>query len=338
VPALAALTLSTIVVAAQNVTAQPDAVAASPTAALAYLGTVSGGLNNTANGVAATIGGGFGNTASGYFATVGGGFGNIAAGTGSFVAGTNALNETPADIGVFLFADNSGYAFHSTAANEFAARATGGVRFVTAIDDAGNPTRTVSIDDSGNMSFGSQLRQMLNLWSTEYGIGVQANDTYFRTSSSGGFCWHRGGVHDGSYCNPGGGTLVMQLDHGGNLSTLGTVNGSSDRAGKSEFRPIDAKRVLARLTRLPLTTWRYNDDDASIRHLGPVAQDFRAAFGLGQDDRHIAMVDADGVAFAAIQGLHRLLRDRDREIASLKKDAAETKARLDAIEAKVGLR
>jgi trimeric autotransporter adhesin len=140
--ALTAMTLSTIGVAAppaQNVAAQPT-TAASPAAALGYLGTISGGLNNSATGVAATIGGGFGNTASGYFATVGGGFGNIAAGTGSFIAGSNALNETPGHIGVFLFADNSGYQFYSTAANEFAARATGGVRFVLGIDGSGTPT------------------------------------------------------------------------------------------------------------------------------------------------------------------------------------------------------
>ena len=70
VPVLSALTLSTFVVAAQSaptVAAQPEA-AASPAVARAYLGTVSGGLNNTASGVAATVGGGFGNTASGYYA------------------------------------------------------------------------------------------------------------------------------------------------------------------------------------------------------------------------------------------------------------------------------
>ena len=135
--AIAAVTLASVAVAAQpaqNVAARPEATATSPAAAPGYLGTVSGGLNNTASGIAATIDGGFGNTASGYFATVGGGFGNIAGGTGSFVAGSNALNDTPAHIGVFLFADDSGYPFRSAAANEFAARATGGVRFVLGID------------------------------------------------------------------------------------------------------------------------------------------------------------------------------------------------------------
>src|SRR6266851_2777750 len=156
--AITAVTLSTIGVAAQpaqNVAAQPEAAAASPAAALAYLGTVSGGFNNTVSGVAATIGGGFGNTASGYFATVGGGFGNIAAGTGSFVAGSNALNDTPAHIGSFLFADNSGYPFHSAAANEFAARATGGVRFVLGIDGSGTPTWSCAASNGNNWACSS---------------------------------------------------------------------------------------------------------------------------------------------------------------------------------------
>ena len=57
-----------------------------------------------------------------------------------FVVGSNALNDTSTHIGVFLFADDSGYPFHSAAANEFAARATGGVRFVLGIDGSGTPT------------------------------------------------------------------------------------------------------------------------------------------------------------------------------------------------------
>lgn len=143
VPAFIALTLSTLVAAAQPtpiIIAQPGVAAASQAEVLAYLGTVSGGLNNTASGIGATVGGGFGNTATGYFATIGGGFGNVAAGTGSFVAGSDALNDAPAHIGVFLFADNSGYQFRSAKANEFAVRATGGVRFVLGVDRSGIPT------------------------------------------------------------------------------------------------------------------------------------------------------------------------------------------------------
>ena len=32
-----------------------------------------------------------------------------------------------------------------------------------------------------------------------------------------------------------------------------------------------------------------------------MAQDFRAAFGLGEDDKHISAIDEGGVALAAVQ-------------------------------------
>ncbi len=63
-------------------------------------------------------------------------------------------------------------------------------------------------------------------------------------------------------------------------------------------------------TRLPISKWSYKVEDGSVRHIGPMAQDFAAAFGLGSDDRSIGTVDADGVALAAMQAL---LRDREGE-------------------------
>jgi len=47
--------------------------------------------------------------------------------------------------------------------------------------------------------------------------------------------------------------------------------------------------------------------------MGPMAEAFHDAFGLGADERHIANVDADGVALAAIRGLSaRLERKKER--------------------------
>jgi hypothetical protein len=65
-----------------------------------------------------------------------------------------------------------------------------------------------------------------------------------------------------------------------------------------------------------------------VRHIGPVAQDFHAAFNVGADDKHIATVDADGVALAAIQGLHALLKEKDTRIASLEERLAALEKRL----------
>ncbi|MFO0636673.1 MAG: tail fiber domain-containing protein [Nannocystaceae bacterium] len=70
----------------------------------------------------------------------------------------------------------------------------------------------------------------------------------------------------------------------------------SDRNAKRDFAPIDGDAVLDTLATLPITTWSYRSDDPSIRHIGPMAQDFRAAFAVGGTDKAIFQVDADGVA------------------------------------------
>jgi hypothetical protein len=98
---------------------------------------------------------------------------------------------------------------------------------------------------------------------------------------------------------------VATIHNNGNLSLSGTVNPPSDRNVKAGFAPVDVEAVLAKVALLPLTTWHYTNDAAATPHLGPMAQDFHAAFGLGGDDKTITTVDADGVALAAIQGLHR---------------------------------
>ena len=110
--------------------------------------------------------------------------------------------------GSFSFADSNKFIFSSSAANEFAVRAIGGVRFVTAIDGAGLPTRTVKINGNGDMDFGSQTRQMLNLWGpTDYGVGVQTETLYGRSNNN--FAWFRGGVHaDGMYDAGSGGSVL----------------------------------------------------------------------------------------------------------------------------------
>ena len=102
------------------------------------------------------------------------------------------------------------------------------------------------------------------------------------------------------------------LQHG--MSAWTTL---SDRNAKTAVRPIDAREVLKKVTALPLNTWQYKAQDAKYRHMGPMAQDFYAAFRLGESDTGIDTVDADGVALAAIQGLNAELAERDRKIATL---------------------
>jgi hypothetical protein len=85
----------------------------------------------------------------------------------------------------------------------------------------------------------------------------------------------------------------------------GTWTNSSDRSLKAGFAPVDGTDLLVRLDAVPMLKWRYKSERDSIRHIGPTAQDFYAAFGLGSDDKHITTVDEGGVALAAVQALYR---------------------------------
>lgn len=252
-----------------------------------FAGTVSGGDHNRAGTTAAgyaSVGGGFQNIASGPFSTVPGGSNNIASGNASFAAGSNAKTQSDAAgtttyNGAFVWADSRSPNFYATTSDEFSARATGGVRFVSAIDGTtGAPTAGVTLA-------------------------------------------------------PGGGSW----------SSL------SDRNAKQNFRTIEPRAVLAALLQMPVTTWSYISQDAGIRHLGPTAQDFFAAFNVGEDPTRITTSDASGVAFAAIQGLHEVVDEQAAKLAAqaaelaaareqnamLAETAAEQQARITALEARV---
>jgi len=114
-----------------------------------------------------------------------------------------------------------------------------------------------------------------------------------------------------------GSTNVMFVDFAGNLAAK-SFNPSSDRSIKQDFAKVDVQEVLTRVAELPIQTWRFKDD-SDTRHIGPTAQDFHAAFNVGPDDKHIATVDADGVALAAIQALDQTVKEKQAKIESLEK-------------------
>ena len=84
--------------------------------------------------------------------------------------------------------------------------------------------------------------------------------------------------------------------------------------------PTSAQDVLDRLTALRISTWSYGFDHKSIRHLGPMAQDFAAVFGLGSNTRRISAVDANGVCMASIQALNRKVLALETKVSALEKD------------------
>ena len=132
------------------------------------------------------------------------------------------------------------------------------------------------------------------------------------------------------------------MDVAGDVTAF-AFNPSSDRNLKENFEPVSGLAVLEKVVSLPISHWNFKRDD--IPHIGPMAQDFHAAFNLGTDERHIATVDADGVALAAIQGLNRKVEARgqrsevriqklEAENADLRKELQEIKQVLSTLTTK----
>jgi len=78
----------------------------------------------------------------------------------------------------------------------------------------------------------------------------------------------------------------------------------SDRNAKTGIEAVDPSEILAKVRAMPVSAWTYKHDaEDGIRHIGPMAQDFYAAFGTGRDDKGISSRDGSGVALAPIQAL-----------------------------------
>ncbi len=133
--------------------------------------------------------------------------------------------------------------------------------------------------------------------------------------------------------NWGQSNAVISTSTGAYLHTNGTWTNASDSARKHRVVPVTGEDVLARLRGLPISTWTYKTEVPGVRHIGPMAQDFKAAFGLGDDDKVIGTVDADGVALAAAKALEVRTREQAAQIAALSAQNDALRARLDALEA-----
>jgi hypothetical protein len=121
----------------------------------------------------------------------------------------------------------------------------------------------------------------------------------------------------------------LEMGSGAHCTAGGVWTDASSADLKENFTEVDGADVLAKLQELPITRWNYKAEDPAIQHMGPVAEDFHALFGLGDGDKAISGVDRSGVALAAIQGLYQMVQEKEAEI-------AELRARLAAVEAAMG--
>ena len=144
------------------------------------------------------------------------------------------------------------------------------------------------------------------------------DDTYNVRSSGGFYIYTSSDLSTGMYLGAG-------------QSNWQAVPAPSDRDLKENLVLVDSEEVLERVAALAVNTWSYKTNE-DVRHMGPMAQDFYAAFGLGNDDSHIHTIDADGVALAAIQGLHAENGELEAENAELTARVDDLETRLDALE------
>ncbi|MFL5383997.1 MAG: tail fiber domain-containing protein [Longimicrobiaceae bacterium] len=145
--------------------------------------------------------------------------------------------------------------------------------------------------------------------------------------------------------NWGQSNAVISTSVGAYLGTDGLWHDASDVNRKYHFLDVSGEDVLARLRGLPIRTWSYRVDPASVRHIGPTAQDFRAVFGFGRDATTIAPIDEGGVALAGIQALDTRTQRQQSELAALRaenaaqaREISELRAALARIEAALAVK
>lgn len=302
--------------------------------ALSGRGAIVGGENNEVRGNWSLVGGGRDNTGFGDYGVLAGGqdnfihgdasHGMIPGGQDNRVEGSHAFaagrQAKAVHAGAFVWGDAAAADFSSVRDNEFAIRADGGLRLQSqrgiALNAGDRPMITRGWDafsaDAPEYKQGhGRWGLFMEFTALVVGMPTLAN-RYLRFARY---------DPDGTY------VTLAEIQQDGTFRTTGPVNPPSDRRVKQDFEDVDARDILERVVAMPVQSWSYTNAP-TVRHIGPVAQDFQAAFAMGADDTAISTVDADGVALAAIQGLNAKVEEQR---AALEKKDARIRALEEAV-------
>ncbi len=297
-----------------------------------FANTIMGGRDNgiTAVNDYSFIGGGLNNTisaASGIAATIGGGENN---------------QITAGNYGTIL----GGY--HNTCGGSYASVAGGSYNVASGLQSA-------ALGGAGNSATGSGAVTVGGDWNIASGAFSLAAGRMARADQQGCFVWADSiGYAQTCKMYPAGGAAysamhsfvvratggVELITHAGGLPNAGVYLGAgssvwaqvSDRNKKHDFQDVDVDDTLRRVVAMPITTWEYKAEASAARHMGPMAQDLYASFGLGDDDKHVTSIDEDGIAMAAIQGLHAQVQERNRAVGALQERVSTIERNNDALE------
>jgi hypothetical protein len=287
-----------------------------PNTAAQDFDTVSGGIGNVASGRLGAIGGGNGNSTNGDEASVVGGGGNAATNDFSTVAGGGANTASGIYAAVAGGYSNTAGGFYSIVAGGTANTASGSYSFAAGRRAQATTDGSFIWADSQDFDFGPSVPNF---------FGVRAT----------------GGVGLTIAIDPTTGAVTQFCNL---LPPIASWSCTSDRDAKENFIPADGKDILQRLVAMPLFSWNFKGADPTIRSLGPTAQDFYGAFGLGRNDKSIANVNLEGVALAAIKGLNakvekaldeksRQLEEQAATIREQQREIAELRERVQNAEA-----
>lgn len=248
---------------------------------------IGGGSTNQVTGAGGTIGGGLKNGVFSLGGTIGGGQGNGVAGDDGVVGGGNSNRVGPGAYATVPGGFENGAVGRSSFAAGNRALASDSCSFVWA-DCCEDPTGV-----AGFLPFESFLPKSYNARAT--------NGFYFVTGCDSVVA--PGTAQSGAFISAGG-SLWQSL---------------SSRDAKKNIEEVDGAEILEKVSELPLYHWTYNTQDDSIRHLGPMAEDFYETFAVGESEKTITALDPAGVSLAASKQLIEENKELKERVAKLEK-------------------
>jgi len=283
-----------------------------------YLMSSTNGPRNEVTGADAFIGDGDANLIESNGAFIGGGLSNSVSvgGIDAAIAGGDHNTASAAYGAITGGYHNSATATAATVGGGSSSSATG--TYATIPGGYLNAANGI-----GSFAAGTQAKARHNgafVWSDNNGTApVQSTAPYqFMARASGGFYLFSNAAE----------TAGVRLNAGS-----GAWASLSDRTMKTGVIALDDAAVLAKVAALPVNEWSYTSEHG-VRHVGPMAQDFYAAFRVGEDDRHITSIDEDGVALAAIKALAEQSRSLHAENRDLRERLAQYAAHVARDEAR----
>lgn len=166
-----------------------------------------------------------------------------------------------------------------------------------------------------------------------------ANTIFLNNTNTGAVGWTVTATDAGELDFQSNGALpgsIMSVDQYGQFTAMTsvsapTINQTSDVNVKEDIKPINGKDILRRVSEMPISEWTFKFDETNARHIGPMAQDFKAQFDLGNSDKTIGIGDSAGVALAAIKGLNQVIEEKDVEINALKQRSEGMQQQIDLL-------